>query len=173
MIELVGTTVDTELTDGLATKPSGAQGDEYVKTTPLTLPTVAVPTDRMPTGVSVIPSGSLAPEVLMSKVPPRATPAGKVVARLNVPPPPTANEGGLTTHAADADGGSGVGPDTTDESSALTSQPTSESAADANPKRKTVRRPASFMNSTFNEGHSSSHGSRPLGYASPALQCPI
>jgi hypothetical protein len=130
----------------VATKPSGAQGDEYVKTTPVTLPTVAVPTDRIPTGVSVMPAGSPAPEVLMPKVPPRATPAGKVVARLNVPPLPTANEGGLTTHAPDADGGAVVGAGATDESSALTSQPASESAAEANPKRKTARRPTCFMN---------------------------
>ena len=129
-----------------------------MKTTPAALPTVAVPTDRMPTGASLIPVGSLAPEGLMSKVPPRATLAGKVVARLNVAPLPTANEGGLTTHAADAGAagvgagagdGAGVGVDSTDESSALTSQPSSESAPDANPKHKTVRRPTSFIDSTF------------------------
>ena len=138
--------------------------------TPATLPTVAAPTDRMPAGVSAIPAGSLAPDALTSNKPPRATPAGNVVARLNVPPPPTANEGGLTTQALGAAGGlgagavgavgalgagasgAGVAASGADASSSLTSQPRSKSAPTPNPKRKTVRRPASFINSTFNEG---------------------
>lgn len=77
-----------------------------MKTTPVTLPTLAVPTDRTPAGVSVIPVGSGAPEALTPNTPPRATPAGRVVARLNVPLLPTANVGGLTTQADEAaDGG--------------------------------------------------------------------
>ena len=141
-----------------------------MKTTPVTLPTVAVPTDRMPIGVSVIPAGSLAPEVLMSKVPPRATPAGKVLARLNVSPLPTANEGGLTTHAADADRGVGAGAESTNESSAFTSRPTSESAPDANAKTKIVRRRTSFMNSTFNNDTSTRLRPKPSGRAEPHHQ---
>ena len=73
-----------------------------MKTTPVTLPTLAVPTDRIPAGVSVIPVGSGAPEALTPNTPPRATPAGSVVARLNVPLLPTANVGGLTTQGDDA-----------------------------------------------------------------------
>jgi len=76
-----------------------------VKTTPVTLPTVAAPTDSIPAGVSVIPVGSLAPAELTPKTPPRATPAGNVAARLNVAPLPTANDGGLTIQAADAGAG--------------------------------------------------------------------
>ena len=123
-----------------------------MKTTPATLPTVAVPTDRIPAGVNVIPAGSFAPDGLTAKAPPRATPAGKVVARLKVPPLPTANVGGFTTHAADAGGAAGGGGVTvTVGSSARTSQPTSESAPDANPKHKTVRRPNLFIRLGFRQ----------------------
>ena len=121
-----------------------------MKTTPATLPTVAVPTDRIPAGVNVIPAGSFAPDGLTAKAPPRATPAGKVVARLKVPPLPTANVGGFTTHAADAGGAAGGGGVTvTVGSSARTSQPTSESAPDASPRHKTVRRLTLFIHSHF------------------------
>lgn len=82
-----------------------------MKTTPATLPTLAVPTDRIPAGVSVIPVGSGAPEALTPNTPPRATPAGSVVERLNIPLLPTANVGGLTTQADDAaaEGGGAAG----------------------------------------------------------------
>jgi len=135
---------------------SGAQDDAYVKTTPATLPTVAVPTDRMPGGVNVIPAGSLAPALLTLKAPPRVTPAGKVAARLNVAALPTANEGGLTTHAGEAGGGDAAsgGAAAADASCSLTSQPRSISAPAPNPKHKTLRRPASFMHSTFCNGDS-------------------
>lgn len=128
---------------------SGAQDDAYVKTTPATLPTVAVPTDRMPGGVNVIPAGSLAPALLTLKAPPRATPAGKVAARSNVALLPTANEGGFTTHAGEAGGGAAA-----DASCSLTLQPRSISAPAPTPKHKTLRRPASFMHSTFCNGDS-------------------
>jgi len=119
-----------------------------VKTTPATLPTVAVPTDRMPGGVNVIPAGSLAPALLTLKAPPRATPAGKVAARSNVALLPTANEGGLTTQAGEAGGGDAAA----DASCSLTLQPRSISAPAPTPKHKTLRRPASFMLSTFCNG---------------------
>ena len=110
----------------------------------------------------------------MSKLPPRATPAGKVVARLNVAPLPIANEGGLTTHAPDG-GAAGVcaggtAGSTAGESSALTSQPSSESAPDANPKHKTVRRPTSFINSTFNN-ETSRATSAGVGTPAPRFFC--
>ena len=113
--------------------------------TPATLPTVAVPTDNIPADVSPIPVGSLAPDELTPNSPPRATPAGNVTARLNVPPPPTANDGGLTTQALDA------GADDADASCSLTSQPRSSSAPAPKPKRKTDRRPTSFIH-YFHEG---------------------
>ena len=129
--------------------------------TPATLPTVAVPTDNIPAGVSPIPVGSLAPDELTPNSPPRATPAGNVTARLNVPPPPTANDGGLTTQALDA------GADDADASCSLTSQPRSSSAPAPKPKRKTDRRPTSFIQ-LLSRGHFYSHDSRPrLGTPAP------
>lgn len=128
-----------------------------MKTTPVTLPTVADPTDSIPGFVNVIPVGRVAPAELTPKAPPRATPAGNVVARLNVEPLPTANDGGLTTQAADAGGGDsagggGAGASAADGSCSLTSQPRSNSAPAPNPKRKTVRRPTCFMHSLFYSG---------------------
>ena len=46
-------------------------------------------------------SGSCAPEGLTPKLPPRATPAGSVFAKLNEASLSTANDGGLTTHAGE------------------------------------------------------------------------
>jgi hypothetical protein len=119
-----------------------------VKTTPATLPTEALPTERIPADVNVIPVGNLAPDELTSNTPPRTTPTGNVFARLNVPPPPTANEGGLTTHAA---GTPGVSADV-EASCCPTSQPRSKSAPAPNPKPNTVRRPNCFIELAFNEG---------------------
>ena len=109
--------------------------------TPATLPTVAVPTDKVPAGVSPIPVGSLAPDALTPKAPPRATPAGNVVPRLKVAPLPTANDGGFTTQALDAGVTSAV------VSSSLTWQPRSNSAPAPKPNRNTERRPTSSIRS--------------------------
>ncbi len=119
------------------------QGEAYVKTTPATLPTVALPTDRIPADVSVMPVGSLAPALLTPKAPPRVTPVGSVLARLKVEPPPTANDGGLTFHAV---GPAAGGAEDAEAPCSLTSHPRSRSAPEANPKRKAVRRPTCLIN---------------------------
>src|SRR4051812_48601154 len=74
---------------------------------PATVDTVAVPTDKMPCGESVMPTGRAGPTGSMPKVPPRATPMGSVVDRSNVLLPPTLSRGMVTFQACAAGGGDG------------------------------------------------------------------
>jgi hypothetical protein len=77
-----------------------------VKTTPTTAPTVALPTERIPAEVNVIPAGRGAPLVEMPKVPPWRTPLGSVVARPKVEPLPAKKYSEPTFQDG---GGSGAG----------------------------------------------------------------
>lgn len=78
--------------------------------TPSTRPALALPTDRNPVAVSVIPVGSGAPSDETPNTPPFRTPAGSVVDRSKVVPVPLRKYGvGLTAQSLGALGGGGVG----------------------------------------------------------------
>ena len=74
-------------------KVSTLHGATYVKITPDTVPTVAVPSDRRPVVLRVIPGGSAAPVGSIPNVPPRGIAGGSVELRLKVAPVPTINVG--------------------------------------------------------------------------------
>jgi hypothetical protein len=81
-----------------------------VKTTPVTSPTVAVPTARMPGGDKVMPAGSGVPLEEMPKTPPLLMLLGKLAAKSRTAPLPTAKYSKPTLHASGGAGeGAGVG----------------------------------------------------------------
>lgn len=84
-----------------------------MKITPETEPMAAVPTASTPACESVMPDGRRDPAASIPNMPPRATPAGSVVARSNVAPLPTMRAGTYGAQAAGAgagaDGGAGAG----------------------------------------------------------------
>jgi len=83
-----------------------------VKSTPVTVPTVALPTDSVPLGWRLIPGGSGIPPGSTPNVPPNATPFGRVAARLKLDALPTMNVGTLGAQMPAVDavvGGGGAG----------------------------------------------------------------
>ena len=78
-------------------------GSSYVKRIPLTAPTVAVPTARIPFGFRLIPVGSGVPLESIPNVPPRGTSGGNVALRSKIAALPTISGGTAGTQAAGDD----------------------------------------------------------------------
>lgn len=84
-------------------------GSAYVKTTPTTSPTIALPIASTPADDNVIPVGSAAPPEAIPKVPPLVTPLGSVALKSSVAPLPTTKDKGPTFQACGGGGGLGAG----------------------------------------------------------------
>jgi len=78
-----------------------------VKRTPLTVPTVAVPTSSVPSGLRLIPVGSGTPLESIPNIPPRVTADGNVALRSKVAALPTISVGTAGTQTPE-EGGGGV-----------------------------------------------------------------
>lgn len=80
--------------------------------TPMALPTVALPTARIPDEDKIMPAGRVAPLAETPKTPPLVTPVGSVVAKSKLLLVPAGNDGRVKFHAEGGVGdGGGAGGD--------------------------------------------------------------
>jgi hypothetical protein len=122
-------------------------GASYVKTTPVTVPRVAVPTARIPLDERLIPAGRRAPLGSTPKVPPRVTPVGRVELMSKVAPLLTVSAGtfgvqaaGAAGAGAGAGGGVGAGEFPTGDEASPPPHPASAPPAKASPPSSNRRR---------------------------------